>query len=271
MAVGDRAKSFIQSVLGKITDPGQRQAAEATFSNATVLAALDDGVAGQSEIDRQLQDLRTKTDAATQMKTDLDEREARLQTWHDGLTKWRADNEEFVQLGVAARKANWKPGDPPPKTGGSNGDGHLPEGVVTEDSLKQVLGGFESSVLGFAADQNLLMRQHYTNFHEILDVTPLIKHPQIRELGLVGVYNLVHKDALDKKAADAQADHDKKVAEEAVAKYRESQATLPYPITSSPGSGSPLDGLNVKPDPNTGGLVDRAAAEYNRLQQGRSG
>lgn len=264
-------KAFIAQVLGKISDPGLRTQAEAVFSNAEVQAQLKDGVAGQSEIDRQLQDLRAKTEDLDNRKSQLDERETKLQQWHDGLTTWREQNQEFVELGVAAKKANWKPGDPPPKTGGNTGDPKLPEGVMTEDAFKSAMGAFESSVLGFAADQNLLMQQHFKNFNEILDVTPLIKHPQIRELGLVGVYNLVHKDALEaktkaareKQEADIRADERRKV-------LAEQSTHLPYPITSSgPGSGSPLDGLNAKPDPNAGSLVDRAAAEYLRLQANR--
>lgn len=121
MAVGDRSKSFIQSVLGKVTDPGQRAAAEAIFGNPDVLRIMDDGVAGQSEIDRQLQDLKAKTDAATEAKAQLDDREGKLQTWHDSLQGWRTQNLEFVELGVAAKKAGWKPGDPPPKPAGNGG------------------------------------------------------------------------------------------------------------------------------------------------------
>lgn len=272
MAVGDRSKSFIQGVLSKITDPGQRASAEALFGNQVVLQLFDDGVAGQSEIDRQLADLRTKTEAATQKTAELDEREGKLKTWHQGLTDWRQENQEFVELGVAAKKANWKPGDPPPKTGGDNGGKELPAGVVTEEVLKTTLGNFESSVLGFAADQNLLMQQHFKNFGDILDVTPLIKHPQIRELGLVGVYNLVHKAALEAKATEAQTARDKKIADEAVAKFRAEQGTqMPYPLVGQgPQSGSPLDGLNVKVEAGAPGLVDRASAEYARLQAGRA-
>lgn len=272
MARGDRSKSFLQSVLGKITDPGQRTAAEAIFANQDVLQLLDDGVAGQSEIDRQLQDLRAKTEAAEQQKADLDEREGKLKTWHENLTAWRTQNQELVEVGVAAKKAGWKPGDPPPKTGG-NGDGHgnPPEGTVTEEILKTALQNMEASVLGYDVEKTALMKQHYDTFGTFLDVTPLIKHPQMRELGLVGVYNLVHKEALEAKAKERQAAHDKKIADEAVAKFRAEQSTqLPYPITSSgPGSGSPLDGLNAKVDPNAGSLVDRAAQEYQRLQAGR--
>lgn len=274
MAVGDRSKSFIQGVLSKITDPGQRASAEALFGNQAVLQVFDDGVAGQSEIDRQLQDLRTKTEAATQKQTELDERESKLQKWHDGLTSWRTENQEFVELGVAAKKANWKPGDPPPKTGGdgNNGDGKLPAGVVTEEILKNTLGSFESSVLGFAADQNLLMQQHFKNFGDILDVTPLIKHPQIRELGLVGVYNLVHKAALDAKAAEAKTKAEADIRADERRKVLAEQSTqLPYPIVGQgPQSGSPLDGLNAKVEAGAPGLVDRASAEYARLQAGRT-
>jgi hypothetical protein len=273
MALGDRYKAFVQATLSKITDPGQRAAAEATaeaiLANPVLAAAMDDGVAGQSEIDRQLQDLRAKTEAATAQQTELAEREAKLQQWHTGLTTWRDQNQELVEVGVAAKKAGWKPGDPPAKVGGTNGD-TPPAGMVTEEQLKQTLGGFEASVLGFAADQNLLMRQHYANFNDILDVTPLIKHPQIRELGLVGDYNLVHKAALEAKQTEAQTAHDKKVADEAVAKFRAEQSTqMPYPLAGGPGSGSPLDGLNATRDPAAGSVVERATAEYQRLQATR--
>lgn len=272
MALGDRSRAFIQSVLGKVTDPGQRQAAEALFGNQDVLALLDDGVAGQSEIDRQLQDLRARTETATQQQEALDERAESLQRWHDNLTQWRGQNQEFVELGVAAKRANWQPGTQPQRQpgNGNHGQPQIPEGVVTQEALAQTLGGFEASVLGFAADQNQLMRDHYTHFGEILDVTPLIKHPKIREIGLIGVYNLVHKEALDAKAKEAKDKAEADIRADERRKVMAEQSNMPYPLTSQgPGSGSPLDGLNAKPDPNAGSLVDRAAAEYMRLQQTR--
>ena len=262
-------KAFIAQVLGKIADPGLKAQAEVVFNNADVQAQLKDGVAGQSEIDRQLADLRTKAEAATQAKADLDARETALGKWHTDLTGWRKDNEELVAVGAEAKKAGWKPGTLPPANQPNAGE--LPAGVMTEEMYLERTATMEQAFLGFQSAQNDLMRRHFATFGEILDVTPLLKHPEIRTLGLDGVYAQLHKEALAAKATEAQKKHDDDIRADERQKVAAANAQLPYPL-GQPGvsSGSPLDAIGKAPDPAVvGSVVDRATAEYTRLQAAR--
>lgn len=138
-------KAFIAQVLGKITDPGLKTQAETVFADATVQAQLRDGVAGQSEIDRQLQELRAKTSELDTRKTELDEREQTLTAWKDGLADWRQQNAELVELGATAKKAGWKPGDPPVKT--PTTEVKVPDNVITTDQFKEHTSQMEQAFL----------------------------------------------------------------------------------------------------------------------------
>jgi hypothetical protein len=269
MAKGaDSGKTFLQTVLSKITDPGLKAQAEAVFANAAVQVEIGNGVEGQSEIDRQLQDLRTQTQGLDTRKTELDQREARLQTWHGELTDWRAQNLELVKVGSAATKAGWKPGDPPAGDPGADpAKGKLPPGVVTQEQHDEYVRNTEQAFLGFQAEQNTLMRDHFTKFGEILDLTPLLRHQQVRELGLRGVYSLIHKDALVAKEAEAAKTAEEKIRADERAKVLAAQATqLPYPLTGVGADSSPLAAVGKTP---AGALVDAATEHYNRLQAGR--
>lgn len=261
-------KAFIAQVLGKITDPGLKTQAEVVLNHADVQAQLKDGVAGQSEIDRQLQALRTQTGELDQRTTDLTTRETALEKWHGELAGWRTQNLELVELGATAKKAGWKPGTPattPPAPGVPTPA--APENVVTTDQFREHTTNMEQAFLGFQAAQNQLMREHHTMFKEILDITPLLSHPRIREIGLAAVYQDVHKDRLAahqaatvKTAEDAiRADERKKVLE--------AQAQMPYPVAGSVGSGSPLDAIGNAAAAKD--VVGAAASHYTRLQAER--
>ena len=132
-----------------------------------------------------------------------------------------------------------------------------------KDGIAQVRAGF----LGYQRDQNLITREHFNRFKEIVDVEPLLRHPQIATLGLVGVYELVHKDRLDKWKTDTAAAEKQKIADEAVRTYQASQASMPYPSPTGVGSGSPLDGLTVGKQDS---VVDAATQEYQRLIRERA-
>lgn len=254
---------FLGGVLDKITDPDQKRKAEETITSLKgiepLAAALGDGVAGQSEIDRQLQTLTAQQEELNTLKTQLDERDQKLTTWHGELTEWYGTNKAVIE----AAKGNKRP------NGDSNPPKEVPPGVITEEKFGELIGGERAAFLGFSRDQNLVTREHFLKFGEIVDLEPLLQHPQIAQVGLKGVYELVHKDRLDKWKTDSTAAEHKKIADEAVKKFQESQAQMPYPSPTGVGSGSPLDALQAKGTPDS--LVDAASQHYQRLQSERGG
>jgi hypothetical protein len=259
----EAGKAFWQGVLSKITDPGQRTAAEQLMANAEVMTVIGSGVAGQSEIDRQLQDLRAKTDELDARKTEIDQRETSLQTWYEGLTDWRAANEAALTEAKQLKAAGGSHGAPKP------GEKVVPPaGGLTEEQYNERMANERASFLGFSRDQNEITREHFTKFGEIVALEPLLRHPQIAALGLTGVYELVHKDRLDKHKTDAAAASEKAIRDDERQKTLAAQASMPYPSPTGAGSGSPLDALapaGKQP------VVDAAVAEYNRLQAERAG
>jgi len=263
----ETGKTFLQGVLSKITDPGQRAAAEAVFANPVIVTEIGNGVEGQSEIDRQLQKLTTDTKALTDQKTQLDGRETSLTAWEGELKTWRTDAEDLVRLGAAAKKANWKPGDPLPDPAKGGDPTKLPPGVLTEEAFRAHMVDTEQAFLGFQAAQNEVQRRHFAIFGEFLDVMPLLKHPELKNVGLTGVYELIHKDALATKATEATKKREDEIRADERTKVLAANAQMPYPVVSGPGSGSPLDALSAKP--LDGSVVERATAEYARLQAAR--
>jgi hypothetical protein len=266
MAKGiDTGKAYLAGVLSKITDPELKGLAERVFANATVQTEIGNGVEGQSEIDRQLQDLRTKQEELTTLQATLDDRDEKLTQWHEGLNGWKATNEEYLRLGKAAKD---KGITDPAKIGAPDPSKALPAGVVTEEKLTEVLQREFASLGNFAIEQNDLMRRHLDTFGSLatFDVRALLTHPKIREVGLIGVYDLVHKDALTAKATEKAAAAEATIRKDERAKTLAEQAQMPYVSPSGVASGSPLDAL--KPS-GTNALVDAATVEYTRLQTQR--
>lgn len=257
-------QEFTAGLLAKITDPDQRRKAEESLTALTaippVAQALGDGVAGQSEIDRQLQDLRTKTSELDTRTADLDDREQRLSTWHTELTGWYSEVKPIVE---AARKPNGTPTPTPTPTPAPA----APTPGLTEAQWNERITGERAAFLGFSRDQNLVTRDHFQKFGEIVDLEPLLQHPQIAQVGLRGVYELVHKDRLTKWADDAKQKHEDGIRADERRKTLEAQAQMPYPTPTGVGSGSPLDSLAVG---KSDALVDQASAHYARLQAERT-
>jgi len=258
----DTGKSFWQGVLGKITDPEQRAAAEKLLANPDVMTLVGNGVEGQAEIDRRLQDLTTRTATLTDQQRELEERETALETWHGQLTSWRQANTELLELGKRAKAGGTPPVTPPatpvvPPASGS----------ITEDKLNEALRNQASQFLGYDRDRGQIQREHFSKFKEIVDLDPLLNHPKIAELGLLGVYQLVHKDALAKFADDQKKAEEERIRADERAKVSASMSTMPYPPLTGVNAGSPLDAL--KPNEGAGPLVEQATAEYNRLVAAR--
>lgn len=258
----DTGKSFWQGVLGKITDPEQKAAAEKLLQNNDLMTLVGNGVEGQAEIDRRLQDLTTKTAEIDTAKADLDAREEALTTWHGNLTTWRAANNELLELGKTVKAGGRTT---PPTTTTTTPPA---AGTITEEKLKEALQTQAGQFLGYDRDRNQIQREHFGKFKEIIDLAPLIEHPKIAELGLLGVYNLVHKDALAKFDLDTKKAEEDRIRADERSKFAASMSTMPYPPVTGANAGSPLDAL--KPVEGAGQLVDQATAEYNRLQAARA-
>lgn len=260
MAKGAAAgKTFLQGILAKIPEAMRAEAAK-VFESVELQTAVGDGTLALEDFTRQSDELRTRQQELDQLQAKVKAKDEELTTWHGELTTWYGANKELVELGKTAQGVD--PTKPKP-----NGDPKKVEQpvVFTEKDYDERIANERASFLGFQRDQNLLTQRHFNTFGKILDLEPLLRHPQVGQIGLVGVYELVHKESLDKHKAEEQAAHDKKVGDEAVRKHLEAQAQMPYPPVTGAGSGSPLDALKPAAAP----VVDAAVDHYNRLQAER--
>lgn len=264
MSVGKGAatgSTFLTGVLAKLS-PEDRQKGEQALEalkalgGGTVIAAVGDGVLAQDEFSRLTNDLRTQQEDLTARTTELEQRDTALAQWRTDLAAWQ--QQEKQKLDTALRAAGGR--QEPPKV--------EPPAGITEDRFGEQLSTERAAFLGFQRDQNAITRDHFTKFGEIVDLEPLLRHPSIAQVGLLGVYELVHKDRLTSHQAAAQKKHDDTVAAEAVRKHLEAQASMPYPSPTGSGSGSPLDGLTTGAKDS---VVDAATAHYARLQAERAG
>lgn len=262
----DALRSFTAGVLQKITDPDQKRKAEEAINTLITIepaaGAFGDGVLAQSELSRKLDDLRTQQQALETQRTQLQAEDERLQTWHTQLTDWKAANDEALAWAKAHRTGNGNGGTP--KAGDK---GAAPTTGITAEQLTETLQAERAGYLGYERDRSKITREHFAKFNEIVDVEPLLTHPRIAELGLIGVYQLIHKDRLEKYDTDKRAADEERIRADERTKVLAQQAQMPYPTPTGAGSGSPLDALQPS---KADSVVDAATAHYQRLQQERA-
>lgn len=256
-------KAFLAGVLAKLPEAMRGKASE-LFESTELQTYVGDGTLALEDFTRQSDALRTQNEELATRATELDQREQGLSNWHANLTKWYGDNRTLLER-VKQGNGNGN-GNPNPNPTPTNPTPAPQADALTEQQYNERIGVERQAFLGFQRDQNQITRDHFAKFQEIVDLEPLLAHPQVANIGLTGVYNLVHKDRLDKWTADTTAAQNKKIADEAVRKYQETQAQMPYPTPTGVGTGSPLDA--IKPSASDS-LVDAATAEYNRLQAER--
>lgn len=232
------------------------------LGEGAIVAAIGDGTLAQDEFSRQSDALRDQAATLERQRLEQEQRDQALGQWHSELTGWYSENKAKLE-GAGKVKPNGNPNPNP----NPNPAPVIPPGVLTEDSYNERIAQERAAFLGFQRDQNQITGEHFAKFGEIVPLEPLLRHPQIANVGLLGVYELVHKERLDKWKTDQQTAHDKKIADAAVQTYRESQAQMPYPTPTGVGSGSPLDALETK---GSQPVVDAAVAEYNRIQHERA-
>jgi hypothetical protein len=256
----EAGSTFLQGVLKTLSPEDRARAEEAVntlraVGNGAVVAGIGDGTLGQSEVSRQLSELQTRTTELETRRQEIDDRAAHYDEVHQQQTQWWNANRDALAEYTQMKKT------PAPVLTPSNTPA---PGMVTEEAFNERLQGATAGFLGLIADQTDLTREHFARFGEVVDVRPLLTHPQIGAVGLKGVYQLVHKDRLEKHQTDAALAAENKIRADERAKVLAQQAEMPYLPATGAGSGSPLDGLVQKDN-----VVDSAMAEYNRLVAAR--
>lgn len=231
------------------------------LGGGAVVAAIGDGTLAQEELSRQLDTLKAKQEELDDLKGQLDQRDQQLTTYHGDLTKWYDTNKDALEE-YKTLKAG---GKVPPKEPGKE----APPAGLTPEQLDERIKLEQAGFLGFTRDKDKLAREHFAKFNEFLDIEPLLLHPEVGKIGLIGVYQLTHKDRLEKHAADAQKAAEDKIRADERQKVLAEQAQMPYNLPTGVGSGSPLDALTA--DKKSDSLVDAATAHYQRLQAERAG
>lgn len=249
-------KQFLEELAGKLP--------EALRGNLTTIISSPEAQAALDHVGSRVSPLDEDRQRLTEQRQALEARETRLNTWHGQLDGWRKTKEdEFTERErkLSTREGGGNgTGDPPPRTGDSTGASMTKEEI--QRTVLDALGQREAGYIQYVADATRFAAFHLQNFKEPLDVLSLVRHEKIGELGIRGVYELVHKDKLDKMTADAaKAAEDAIRADERSKMTRESPVDMPYPI----GEGSPLDVLTMDAATRPKGDPATAAKMYDDL------
>lgn len=252
-------KQFLDELVGKLP-AGSQDALRTALSSPEATAALELAGSRLSPLDEERQRL-------DEQRRQLDDRGKKLDDWHNRLGKWKTDTEaSFVERDkkLSEREAGGGGGGNPPSNQ-PPANNNAGAGVTKEDIAKVVedlILPREAGYVTYVADATRLAVTHLQQFKETLDVAGIVKHPKIAELGFEGVYNLVHKEKLDKLAVEREkAREDAIRADERAKIAAAAPVDMPYPI----GEGSPLDALALDPAKRPTGDPAAAAREYERL------
>lgn len=228
--------SFVAELLKRIPED-KREAASAFLQDDTVVAALG-------------------------------EREAALEDWHGQLDAWHKAN-------VANKPAPTPTPSPALQTPAT--------AAFTLDDVKKEAAKLAEGIVAREMDGAAkyfdvilnLNTDHVKEFGEKLDIAALRAHPEVAQIGIMGVYEKIHgpkvrekreaaaKAATEAREAEIRADERRKVAKESPG---------PYPVSGR--EPSVLDA--IKPDPSKGivstgpsvdELTDAYEAEVARLQR----
>lgn len=241
-----------QAVLDRIlkhVPADQQEAARAVFASAT--QAVDELGLADEELDAERQRLAREIAANDQFRADVD-------GW------WKRKQADL------ARPPADPPADPPEdpvdptKVSRTTPPGQLP---VTREELDQR----EALYADVTASMSTLSVRHYQTFGEILDVQGLLRDPDIRQLGLIGLYQKKFATQLQAKEDAARTAKEEALREEGRKQVRDQFSSIPHPVTAAvDDSDSALSSLSYTEEQrqeraSRGDTVDRATAEYQRL------
>jgi len=250
----EAGQAILDVFMGKLPADLQTKAREVLAGDAVsdALDTLGDAALRQQDYSRGMDEVKT--------------RKAEVEAWHGTLTDWHKNVKDTVAIGEAAKKAGWKPGDPLPVGDPTN----TPPAGVSREDVDKILTEREGNYAAFAGQLNTLVLSHFQNFGEVLDTVALMKDPQVKDIGLMGVYQERFKDKYAEKAKKAD---DERIEKEVSRRMVERQAQGHNPrfpgVARDPGS--PLDALDTTQKPNPGDFSAEAAAdEYSQLVAGKT-
>lgn len=248
----ERGRQFLTEVISKLPDDLQSNFTSFLQSEAAggFLDAVADGTMRQSDFSRAHNELAKQKQA--------------LDKWQSDLESWRESaNAEYV----AGRKITTKPGDPNP--GGGDDPDPAPAGLdpaKVKATIGQELNDREVHYANFMAETARLSTEHYAKFGKVLDMRPVLGHPDLQRLGLEATYKLVHKAEFDAAEAKAAAEREEQIRKDERTKVLAEVAASPLPgSVPDGGGGSPLDFIGDKGDFS----VDAAVNQYRQMTAGR--
>jgi len=259
----EAGKLFMAGVLAKLPEAARGQV-EAVFQAAEADAALEvigTGALAQPEINRRLDEARTKMEEA-------DARLVELNNWYTpnsaALEEWKVIKPEYERLKAGTGNGNGNP-NPSPKS-------------FTEDDMKRTALGVVNDAgreyVGVSAWIAAKAVEHLHRFQEPLDTMALVANPKLGkpipgQPDRVFSLNDAYQEAYGAKVAAANTAAEEaritKLVEDRLAEERKKFTGHPFPLASE--STLPIDTLN---DPNRPKhTIDSAVAEYDRLQAAR--
>jgi hypothetical protein len=247
----ESGQAVLAAFLAKL--PAELQAtARETFGKPEAAAALEtlgEQALSRADYSRAMDELRAKDTEAAR--------------WHQELTAWHAEVKPLAELGEAAKKAGWKPGDPSP-----TGAVDLPADLVRKADVEKMLRERDQQLAVYGPAMNALQMKHFQDFGEILDgqaVSEMIRDPRAEQIGILGVYQDRYKDQIAAKAAKAEETRINAKVEERLAEARKAGLNPRFPTAHPNAPASPLDALEpVKSGP--GGVSgSEMADEYAQL------
>lgn len=234
----DAGKAFIDELLTRIPED-QRAAVQAGLEAAgeDVYAFAGDGALRLQDYSRNLNGVK-----ATEKQQ----------------TEWWEANQALV---AAAKAAGIDPTKPAPVVRDTVG--------LSREDISKLIDEREAGVGNFVGHTLRLGLSHFKEFGEELDVPKLMQDPQLKELGLLGVYEKTYGPKIaEKKAAAAEAATEAEV-QRRVAEARRADANKPLHLRDPGLAGSPLDALTDGTPGGSDPVVDEATAFYENLRAQR--
>lgn len=263
MGAYESGSEFLAGVIAKLPAELQPQA-KALFERPEAkdaVVVVGDGALRQPDYSKAMNDLKAKD-------TELQEKLTNLNAWYAAnkaaLEEYVTIKPEYDALKTGEKPGEKKPGDSPPAD---------PRKVVEEVLAEE--GRSYVQLSAWLAGKSVA---HLHMFGEPLDVLALTSDPRLgkpivgqpgRVFSLQDAYDARYGEKVTAKAKEAE---DKKFNDEVdrrLAAERAKQAGHPFPLRGD-ASPSVLDVLETK-DGAAAHTLDTAVAEYERLQQQRSG
>ncbi len=211
-----RAQAFLTGLVALVPEGPGRDQAQAIFASLGTAETAAEYVAShvlrQEDYSRSMNE---GAEATTKKQGELDALVASLQGERGRLDEWWKVNEPVLKEAKLLKDAGKWPGSPTPTPVPTVVDPLKPAPTptpvlvdanrpLTQADLDARLKQFGEEALPIMSMIPKLSLEHFKTFEEVLDVDTLTKHPKLPELGLMGVYQEVYKEKLDKIVADAE-------------------------------------------------------------------